>query len=231
MLYPNDIFIDPPKLDFVKLHLLERDMIRTSYLRVDGFGAEHHSRTFDQLYEVRASVADLQRGLRGSVAAGMIFRRQATLHSPTQGYSLQNSLRTIHLHGATVRGHDADLHPLTLHYNASWLAEPSSFLPDMWCNLHSWLATKPWNYNKFDLMIWLSTAAFAESADMDIIQALAAFYNCSDLAPIRIPSDASFNLAEGNSPSISDIQSLVQIYRPYEVCPEYDLPQLPGEQY
>jgi hypothetical protein len=231
MLHPNDIYVDPPKLDFVKLHLLERDMIRTSYLRVDGFGAEHHSRTFDQRYKARASVADLQRGLRGSVAAGMIFRRQATLHSPIQGHSLQNSLRTIHLHGATVRGHNADLHPLTLRYNASWLAEPSSFLPDMWCNLHSWLATKPWNYNKFDLMIWLSTAAFAESADMDVIQALAAFYNCGDLASIKIPSDASFNLAEGDSPSVSNIQSLVQVYRPYEACPEYDLPHLSGEQY
>jgi len=207
-------------------------MIRTSYVRVDGFGAEYHTRTFDQCYEVRASVADPQRGPRGAVAAELIFRRQATLHSPVHARSLQNSLRTIHLHDATVRGHSAVLEPLTLRYNASWLAEPSSFLPDMWCNLHSLLATTPWHYkNKFDLMIWLSTAAFAESADMDVIQALAAFYNCPDLAPVEIPSDASFDLAEGDSPALSTIQNLVQIYQPYEVCPEYTLPRLPGEQY
>jgi hypothetical protein len=101
----------------------------------------------------------------------------------------------------------------------------------MWCNLHSLLAKTPCHFNKFDLMIWLSTAAFAESADMDVIQTLAAFYNCCDLASIKIPSDASFNLTEGDSPTVSAIQDLVQIYQPYEACPEYDLPQLPGEQY
>ena len=62
LFHSSDIYVDPPKLDFLKLHLLQRDMIRTSYVRVDGFGAEYHTRTFDQCYEVRASVADPQRG-------------------------------------------------------------------------------------------------------------------------------------------------------------------------
>ncbi|KAJ6191961.1 hypothetical protein J3E72DRAFT_399452 [Bipolaris maydis] len=231
LLYPNDIYVDPPELDFVKLHLLKRDMIRTSNFRVDGFGAEHYTHDFDQRYEARAKVADSQRGPRSSVAAGMILRKQATLHSPISAYGLQNSLRTVHLHNATVQGLNTGLNPLILRYDASWLVEPSSFLPDMWCNLHSLLAKSPWDFNKFDLMFWLSTAAFAESADMDVIQVLAAFYNCCDLASIKIPSDASFNLAEGDSPTLSAIQDLVQIYRSYEACPEYNLLQLLGEQY
>jgi len=74
-------------------------------------------------------------------------------------------------------------------------------------------------------MIWLSTAAFAEFADMDVIQALAAFYNCRDLASIEVPTLAGFKLADGDSPTLSEIQGLVQVYRPYETCPEYHLPQ------
>ena len=58
-------------------------------------------------------------------------------------------------------------------------------------------------------MIWLSTAAFSEFADIDIIQALASFYNYSDLASIDIPSVAHFTLAEGDSPTLSTIQNLV----------------------
>ena len=231
LLHPNDVYVDPPKLGFANLHLLERDMIRTSNFRVDCFRAEHHTHDFDQSYEARAKVGDSQRGPRGSVAAGIIFRKQATLHSPIHAHSLQYSLRTVHLHNATVQGLNTRLNPPTLRYDASWLAKPSSFLPDMWCNLHSLLAKTPCHSNKFDLMIWLSTAAFAESADMDVIQTLAAFYNCCDLASIKIPSDASFNLAEGDSPTVSAIQDLVQIHQPYEDCPDYDLPQLPGEQY
>lgn len=231
LLQPNDVYVDPPKLAFVKPYLLQRDMIRTSTFRVDGFGAEHHTHEFDRDYEVRARVADPQRGPRCSVAAEMIFRNQPTLHSSINARNLQSSLRTDHLHDATVQGPNRQLEPLTLRYDASWLAKPSSFLPDMWCNLHSLLATSPRRFNKFDLMIWLSTAAFAEFADIDVIQALAAFYNCCDLASIEIPSVAGFNLAEGDSPTLSAIQDLVQVYQPFQACPEYDLPQLLGEPY
>ncbi|KAI1674179.1 DUF3638 containing protein [Pyrenophora tritici-repentis] len=229
LLHPNDTYVDSPKLDFVNLHLLKRDMIRTSKFRVDGFGAEHYTHDFDQRYKVRAKVVDSQRGPRSSIAAGLIFCNQATLHSSVSAHSLQNSLRTVHLHNATVQGLNTRLDPRTLRYDASWLEKPSSFLPDMWCNLHLMLSTTPDRLNKFDLMIWLSTAAFAESADMDVIQALAAFYNCRDLASIEIPSAPSFNLAKGDYPTLSAVQDLVRIYQPYEACPESDLPRLPGE--
>ncbi|KAJ4287163.1 hypothetical protein N0V90_012561 [Kalmusia sp. IMI 367209] len=229
ILQPNDVYVEPPKLVFVKPYLLERDMIRTSNFRVDGFGAEHHTYEFDRDYEARARVADLERGRRCFIAAELIHRNQPTLHSSINVQHLQNSLRSDHLHDASVEGPNRKLEPLKLRYDASWLAKPSSFLPDMWCDLHSLLTTSPHRFNKFDLMIWLSTAAFARSADMDIIQALAAFYNCCDLALIEIPLITKFDLAEGDSPSLSVIQDLVQVYQPFRACPEYDLPQLLGE--
>jgi hypothetical protein len=231
LLQPNNVHADPPTLAFVDPNLLQRDMIRTSTFHVDGFGAEHHTHEFDRDYEARARVADPQQGPRCSVAAEMIFRNQPTLHSSINAHDLQRSLRNGHLHDATVQGPNRQLEPLALRYDASWLAKPSSFLPDMWCNLHSLLATSPRSFNKFDLMIWLSTAAFAESADMDVIQALAAFYNCHDLASIEIPSVADFNLAKGDSPTLSAIQDLVQVYQPFHACPEYDLQRRLEEPY
>ncbi|OAL48858.1 hypothetical protein IQ07DRAFT_681560 [Pyrenochaeta sp. DS3sAY3a] len=225
LLQPKDVHVDPPKLAFVKPCLLQRDMIRTSTFRVDGFGAEHHIYEFDRVYEARARVADLQRGPRCSVAAGMIFRNQPALHSSIDARNLQSSLRTKHMHDATVQGPNGQLEPLALRYDASWLQRPSSFLPDMWCNLHLLVATSPRRFNKFDLMTWLSTAAFAEFAELDVIQALAAFYNCCDLGSIDIPSVADFDLAEGDSPTLSAIQDLVQVYQPFQACPEYALPR------
>ena len=230
LLQPKDVYVDPPELDFVNTHLLRRDTIRTSTFRVDGFGAERYTHEFDRDYQARARVADSQRGTRCSVAAALIFRNQPALHSSINAHNLQSSLRNDHLHNATVQGPNKKLESLDLQYDALWLEKPSSFLPNMWCNLHLLLATSPHRFNKFDLMIWLSTAAFAELADMDIIQALAAFYNCCDLASIEIPSVAGFNLAEGDSPTLSAIEHIVQIYQPFETCPEYDLPQLPEEE-
>lgn len=228
---PDEVYMDPPKLDSVNLLLLQRDIIRTSIFRVDGFGAEKHSQEFDQNYEFRAKVNDPERGRRCSIAAEMILRNQPTLHSPINAYNFQTSFRTNHFHNATVRGPNEQLEPLTLRYNASWLSKPSSFLPAMWCNLHSSLAKSAHHFNKFDLMIWLSTTAFADSADIDVIQALAAFYNCRDLASIEIPQIAHFALEEGDSPTLSTIQDLVKEYRPFRDCPEDDLPRRPEETY
>jgi hypothetical protein len=230
LLQPKDVYVDPPNLGFVTSNLLRRDRIRTSTFRVDGFGAEHHTHEFDRDYETRARVADRQRGPRCSVSAEMIFRNKPALHSSINARNLQNSLRTNHLHNATVQGPNGQLEPLKLRYDAAWLAKPSSFLPDMWCNLHLLLAKSPHRFNKFDVMIWLSTAAFAEFADMDVIQALAAFYNCCDLASIEVPPLASFNLAKGDSPTFPAILDLVKVYEPFQTCPEYDLPQRYGEQ-
>ena len=225
LLQPNDVYIAPPELAFVEPNLLRRDIIRTSNFRVDGFGAEHHTRNFDQNYEVRARVADPQRGRRCFIAAQMMFRNQPTLYSSVDANNLEKSFRYEHLHNATVQGANGQLEPLKLRYDALWLAKPSSFLPTMLCNLHLLLTSSPRHFNRFDLMIWLSTAAFAQSADMNVIQALAAFYNCRDLASIEAPTLARFELADGDSPTLSTIQDLVREYRPYETCPEYHLPR------
>ncbi|KAH8724529.1 hypothetical protein GQ44DRAFT_827220 [Phaeosphaeriaceae sp. PMI808] len=229
LLQPVDVSFKTPRLDFVQPCLLQRYMLRTSTFRVDGFGAENHTQEFDQNYKPRTRVTDPRRGQRCFVAAEAIFRNQPTLHTSINTQMLQSSLRDVHLHDAIIQGPDRPFDPLELRYDASWLQKPSSFLPDMWSCLHRRLATSPHDFNKYNLMIWLSTAAFAETADMDVIQTLAAFYNCSDLASIHIPSAASLDLSEGDSPTLGMIEGLVQVFRPFNTCPEYNLSRLPDE--
>lgn len=209
--------------------LLQREKIRTSNFRVDGFGEEHHRHEFYLDYKARDIVADQQRGLRCAVVAGTIYRNQPALHSSVNARDLQSSLRTKHLHDSIVQGPNGKLEPLTLRYDASWLTKPSTFLPKIWCNLHLLFATEPRRFNKFALMTWLSTVAFSEFADMNVIQALAAFYSCYDLAPIEIPPVSDFHLAKGDSPTLSAIEDLVRVYKPFHTCPEYSLSYRLGE--
>ncbi|KAF2653745.1 hypothetical protein K491DRAFT_780118 [Lophiostoma macrostomum CBS 122681] len=230
-LQPGNDYVNPPTLALVEAHLLRRDMIRTYMFRVDGFGAERYTHEPDRDYSARARVNDLRRGSQCSVAAEMIFRNKCALHSSIEASDLVHSLRYKLLYNATVKGCNEQLEPAALSYDSKWLAKPSSFLPTDWCNLHSLLATSSRNINRFDLMTWLSTIAFSESTDMNVIQVLAAFYNCPDLASVQIPSAISFELAEEASPSLSDVEELVQNYRPLSSTPESSLPQLSQEQY
>jgi len=128
ILQPDKVYVNPPKLASMNIHLLKRDIIRISIFRVDNFGAEQHTYKFDQDYKVRVRVANPQRGHRCSITAEMILRRQPTLYSPINARSFQKVLRSKHFYNTTVQGPNRQLKPLTLRYNASWFAEPSSFL-------------------------------------------------------------------------------------------------------
>jgi hypothetical protein len=229
LLQSEDAYVDPPELASVNACLLRRDMIRTSVYQVDGFGAEHYTHGFDRDYDARAGVSDPQRGSQCSVAAQMILRNQPALHSSIHANELLDSVRKKHLHNATVHGRNSQLEPDMLRYDARWLEKPASFLPTRWCNLHSLLTTSPQKFNKFDLMIWLSTIAFAESTDLTVVQVLAAFYNCPDLALVQIPTAATFELKEGASPTLAEVEELVKICRPFHTCPEASLPKLANE--
>jgi hypothetical protein len=80
----------------------------------------------------------------------------------------------------------------------------------MWCRLHQVLVTATRNLSAFDIMVWLSTMAYAESADMNVIQVLAAVYKDSEYATIHPPSVPVFKLAAGNTWRRDEIQSLIE---------------------
>jgi hypothetical protein len=80
----------------------------------------------------------------------------------------------------------------------------------MWCSLHQVLVVAARNVSAFDIMVWLSTMAYAKSADMNVIQVLAALYKDPEYATIHPPSAPIFKLAAGNTWRRDEILSLIQ---------------------
>ncbi|KAF2638121.1 hypothetical protein P280DRAFT_91529 [Massarina eburnea CBS 473.64] len=225
--YPQNVHHEHMQLPFVQPELLRRDITRSSVFRVDGFGAEHYTRKFDTKYQGRAVVS--QRGEQSFIAAALLLRDQPALHTKVTASRLLSSLQNKHLNDAKVHG-PTPSSPLTLRYGASWLGKPSSFLPKLWCSLHSLLSTSPHEYNKFQILMWLATAAFSRNADMDVIQALAACYRLPELASVDIPQFSTRDLSEGNASSLSVLKSTVGSTRcSFRSSPEYHLPRLTGE--
>jgi hypothetical protein len=223
LLYPPEIYIEPPILEHIEPHLLQRDLIRTSIFRVSDFGAENHSLRCDSVYEPRDRDQTSARGQHSFVAATLILRNQAALHDTTPP-KLFEILRQKYFGKGTIGG---PRHALPrLKFDSEWLSDPSPRIPTLWCSLHSSLASSFNTYVKFDVMIWLSTVAFAETADINIIEALAAFYRLRELEAVNVPQINEFELSNGDVPISSQIKRLVQSAgRPFHNCPEATLPK------
>lgn len=222
--YP-ETYIEPPKLDFLVPHLLERDLIRSSTFRVSDFGAEQHTVEYDAEYHGRDRGQNSERATRSFVVASLIFRRQAALHcEPLLGFkdALWNFLQA----SGTIPGPGTRMDDTSLMYDSKWLEEPLKYLGSLWCQIHLSLGHSSQHYNKFRVMEWLSTMAFATKADMQVIYTMTAFYNLPDVARINVPPAARFKLSEGTTISLSELKKITRSgRRQFNKCPEASLPQ------
>jgi hypothetical protein len=221
-----EVYTDPPELKFVDPHFLQRDLVRSSSFRVSEFGAEYYDLQHDTVYQSRDQESSNERSRRVFVAAKLATREERALHATP--ISL-NSLRRAYFSKGII---DGPKRPLDiLRYNPDWLHRPSVTIPSTWCALHSNLVKPSAAANKFSIMFWLSTVAFAEEADMDIVGALAALYRLQMLhsnsnKPPAIAKKIKINLSEGEKANTGQLKVLIKsAVHPFEICPEANLPK------
>ncbi|OJJ43588.1 hypothetical protein ASPZODRAFT_28243 [Penicilliopsis zonata CBS 506.65] len=203
-----------PVLDHVDPYLLDRDARRTSVLRVAGFGASYSIRgDGDSIYTGRDRQAS--RGKEAFTLARMVYDAQSYLP-----YSVGDKLDR-HLWKALL---GCEILPpscaldLNIQYDAQLLEESSmrNLLPS-WSVLHRTLSGS--DLNKYHLMMFFATLAYAQDADMDIIQAIASFSIIPKLGDI-FPPEVYIKPAHGaefNKHKL--INSLQSAVRPLSECP------------
>jgi hypothetical protein len=58
--------------------------------------------------------------------------------------------------------------------------------------------------------MWLSTMAYSNTADMDAVSTLGAFYRLSDLATVKIPTaNPSFDRSRGSTWAAKEVDKIV----------------------
>ncbi|KAK1992439.1 hypothetical protein LX36DRAFT_704109 [Colletotrichum falcatum] len=219
-------YLEPPTLDHISLDLLERDNIRSSTFRVSNFGAERHSTAYDSVYEPRDRSTSASSSKAYSISH-VIFSGQSTLiqslPSDIDGH-LWRYLERV----PAVCGRDNTIPLSVVAYDGGLLLESSShFIAQNWVALHKTLVTTS---GKFDLMVWLATLAFPDSADMAVIQTLASFRTIPGLIQLCAPSAADFKLASGAKVDENKLQNVLgACLQPLTYCPELPLSQEPYE--
>jgi hypothetical protein len=176
-------------------HLEARNSIRSSTFRVYGFGAEEYSSVDDFHYKSRDVYTKSDRGEKTYIAASLIVRNQTALH--TSILDLKGTLLQTHFKAASVRGRSDSFDPADLCFDAGWLSGFADKVKDCWCDLHHVLPGLSRTCNEYDIMAWLSTMAFTESADINVLQAFATFYRSHAMAAVKPPSAFKFDLGEG----------------------------------
>lgn len=225
--YP-DCYIQPPKLKTIDSHLLERDCLRTSTFRVSGFGAEDHTVVHDVKYEARDRDQNSTRGRRASVISSIVYHEHTALHYGVfsdAGTRLWDFLSR----GTQFMGPNYPLGASELSYESNLLQDSHEFICQLWTSLHRVLAECPFA-DKFRLMTWLSTLAFAENANMMIVQTLAFFFTVPGMRCISAPQAESFKLSEGTKPTKAVLHGLLQsACLPVTRWPASNTPRRTGE--
>lgn len=111
-----------PELNEVELNLLERDCIRSSSLRVSGFGAEEHTVHHDILYKARDRDQNSEGASKAFTMANSVYGEPTVLP-----FNVSSQLRDIiwdklsHDHKGNVLGFRYSLQLSNLRYDAELL--------------------------------------------------------------------------------------------------------------
>tara|TARA_R110002003_G_scaffold23_3_gene1108 strand:+ start:1361 stop:6781 length:5421 start_codon:yes stop_codon:yes gene_type:complete len=227
--HPGCDKIEPKGLPTIKGHLQERDMIRGASFRIDGYGAENFTEKKDAHYTSRETNADPARGQRAHIAASLILRPSAALHQIVP--QLKGGLFEKHLKEVVVRSTSSSSDLADLRFDTKWLGDSSDILAEYWCSLHLFLPKAAKKASPFNIMLWLSTMAYSTTANMDAIEAIAAFYRLGDLAALKPPTASlAFRRYQGCNWVTKDIEFIIGRYKkPPSECPEARIPRPEAE--
>ncbi|KAF2835464.1 hypothetical protein M501DRAFT_432682 [Patellaria atrata CBS 101060] len=216
--YP-DSYVQPPSLDHVDPELLERDCIRSSTFRVSGFGAEDHTVEHDTTYVARDREQNSARGFKAFVMSSIVFRELTTVHYRVS--DLKAHLWSVLSRNPKILGLN-HLAPIPeLRYDARLLQDSCEIVSKYWSTLHQTFSQAHPRFDKFQLMIWLSTLAFAENSDGRIVQTLASFFTMPEMVQVRPPEITSFRLSQGAKIETSELRCAMRsALLPFYLCPE-----------
>jgi hypothetical protein len=216
------------RLPQVDDRLQQRDSIRSSTFRVPGFGAEDFTLSYDREYDARDRNLS-QRGKTAALMSGLMTRTGSAPHWPVSAigrvWSKLQDLRNIH-------GRDVSLEQKKYRYDGS-LVRPEEF-NDVFASFpvhHEKLASYQNRKELYSITAWLSTLAFSDKADIELLQVLAMFCKAPHLLRCRAPSVISFDVTAGKICTEALLRSIINKHtQPLEVCPEFKLERIVNEQ-
>ncbi|KAI0099774.1 hypothetical protein GGR51DRAFT_535017 [Nemania sp. FL0031] len=197
-LFQSQSPVEIPALHAVDEALLRREKLRSSVVRVWDFGAQHYTRIYDRAYSARDRSQNSHQSTRALLLSQMVFRGKANQQFLAKG-DIGRDLWNFLLCNCDVLK-SGPCSPGIFQYDARFLADtPKIIAKELLIRLKALKSPKS-QPDKYQIMIWLATVAFAEYTDMGVLQILASFYICTEMNTIPIPDTRRFDLRRGLRP-------------------------------
>ena len=189
--------------------LLKRDNIRMSSFRISGFGAENHTQKYDFPYQGLTSYKGTDQAKRAFSLSKMIYDKIPRIRHITEKQAKAHLWglfsETDLMHGPDFR---EDL-PEEIKYDAGLIQSPIDSIIQSWCYIHRLIGSSS-RPNKFRIMIWLSTLAFANDTDMYLIETIASIFLVSEAAAVKPPARLSFQPSAGTELDLAMVRAWIQ---------------------
>ncbi|KAF2461227.1 hypothetical protein BDY21DRAFT_296292 [Lineolata rhizophorae] len=194
--------------------LLRRFASRQAAFRIEGFGAE-----------LLPSETGYSRDRGNSARQGGAWTLARLANDWSSSVRLCKNLPVIIASWGCV-GFFSD--PLRLGYHRDWLLPPRESLAGRFFGLQQELTSTQPGSDRFRIMFWLATLAFAPEADIGLCHVLLAF---ATVPSLRNPLPRqSYDLNEGYSPTQVELETIARTNsRRMHECPESRLTRLQGE--
>ncbi|OGM45293.1 hypothetical protein ABOM_006398 [Aspergillus bombycis] len=194
----------PPDWGYLEPDLLRRDLIRSSVFRVSGFGAEEYTHALDSSYLGRDRLQWSKPGIRALNSVELVYNERDYIYYPSVD---SDALWDFH---CRYKKNEA-LPAFEIGYDACYLmANFYQSVSTHWLSLHNNFASKPPSINKYKVMMWLATLAYADGAEMPIIQTLTSFYIIPEMVTVRAPQTLPRRPSDGYDCKKSEIESIVK---------------------
>ncbi|KAB8071219.1 hypothetical protein BDV29DRAFT_159701 [Aspergillus leporis] len=226
MFHP-DLSTTQPPLPVVARDLQKRDKIRSSVFRVSAFGAEDHTTDYDRSYSGLDDNRDSAEASRVLKLCDIVYNQIPCTQQFIVG-ELTSTLWEFISRSNKTWGPSAPLNITEMKYDAGLLVEPNLFVSVYWCSIHRMICSEESPLNRFQLMIWFSTLAFAKGANMSVLETLASLHVVRQMASITLPQHKSYELGQGYQFDQSDLKSSIQSVQ-LTVIPEQNLHRQPHE--
>ncbi|CAK7212634.1 hypothetical protein SCUCBS95973_001530 [Sporothrix curviconia] len=200
-------------------HLVERDLVMSSFLRLSGFGAEDALKRQDHFCQGRdvqttdpgrcarvysiafPAMTGLKRFPPGSIPFAADTDLSTTLWKLVSGSSNTEA----------TQGPDASLGDKLIGFDTAWLKNLKVLFLRHWCRLHRELASGA--VSRYTVATWLATLAYNSTADDNTMQALQALWAVCSSPTLGLlcapPMRSSFHLFVGRTPDRAQLQSVV----------------------
>ncbi|PGH03627.1 hypothetical protein AJ79_07319 [Helicocarpus griseus UAMH5409] len=212
-------------------HLTDRDTIRDSTFRVDGFGAESFTKAQDSIHKARDHPF-MSKGLERVPRTAQLvdgwstgLRTHKEIFKSSKKYKKIGGLPALPENG------------LRLTYDMKWLASPTTFLPQTFLQIIHQLSRSIREKDKYRILFFLCTVSYYEGEETshqlvaeELAETLLAFATVPELRIIKLPTHTSYDLSRGLEPNKKMLISITEncVYD-FDASPESKLGPLPNE--